>query len=49
MSADKYLLLFPRQIGAIVLIALYGDAKFIKGKCCANLGVHIVVKRYIVI
>ena len=37
-----------RQIGAIVNIAMYGDVKFSKGKHCASLGVHIVVKRCIV-
>ena len=48
MSANKNQHLFSRQIRAIVYIALHGHVKFRKGKHCANLGVHIVVKRCIV-
>ena len=32
MSADKYPYSFPRQIGEIIYMALYGDVKFGRGK-----------------
>ena len=48
MSANKNQHLFSRQIRAIVYKALDGHMKFRKGKHYANLGVHIVVKRFMV-